>query len=77
MSGSARTGQAPAHATSSIRCASSTAIDLAAGSLDAVLTDPPYFGNVQYAELMDFCFAWLRKLVGSEAEGFDRPFDAR
>jgi putative DNA methylase len=55
-----------------IRCASSTQFELAPGSLDAVFTDPPYFGNVQYAELMDFCFAWLRRLVGSEAEGFDR-----
>jgi len=25
-----------------------------------VFTDPPYFDNVQYAELMDFCFVWLR-----------------
>jgi putative DNA methylase len=56
----------------SIRCASSTDFPLKPGSLDAVFTDPPYFGNVQYAELMDFCFAWLRQLVGSEAEGFDR-----
>ena len=56
----------------SIRCASSTNIELAPESLDAVFTDPPYFGNVQYAELMDFCFAWLRRLVGPQAEGFDR-----
>ena len=28
--------------------------------LDGVFTDPPYFDNVQYAELMDFCFVWLR-----------------
>ncbi|MFZ1961940.1 MAG: hypothetical protein WAU78_00465 [Roseiarcus sp.] len=56
----------------SIRCTSSTDVNLAPGSLDAVLTDPPYFGNVQYAELMDFCFTWLRRLVGTEAEGFDR-----
>jgi putative DNA methylase len=55
-----------------IRCTSSTDVELAPASLDAVFTDTPYFGNVQYAELMDFCFAWLRKLVGSEAEGFDR-----
>jgi len=55
-----------------IRCASSTDFKLEPGSLDAVFTDPPYFGNVQYAELMDFCFAWLRRLVGTEAEGFDR-----
>jgi hypothetical protein len=45
---------------------------LPAESLDAVLTDPPYFGNVQYGELMDFCYVWLCRLVGSESEGFDR-----
>lgn len=56
----------------SIRCASSTAVSLQPSSLDAVLTDPPYFGNVQYGELMDFCYVWLRRLVGIEAEGFDR-----
>jgi adenine-specific DNA methylase len=32
-------------------------------SFDAVFTDPPYYDNVQYAELMDFCFAWLRLLL--------------
>jgi adenine-specific DNA methylase len=56
----------------SIRCASATALNLPTASLDAVFTDPPYFGNVQYGELMDFCYVWLRRLVGSEAEGFDR-----
>lgn len=55
-----------------IRCESSTDVELAPGSLDAVFTDPPYFGNVQYAELMDFCFAWLRRLVPSEINGFER-----
>lgn len=55
-----------------IHCASSTTLQLAPASLDAVFTDPPYFGNVQYGELMDFCYVWLRRLVGKEAEGFDR-----
>ena len=55
-----------------IQCASSTQISLPPSSLDAVLTDPPYFGNVQYSELMDFCYVWLRRLVGSEAEAFHR-----
>jgi adenine-specific DNA methylase len=56
----------------SIRCADAALIELPAESLDAVFTDPPYFGNVQYGELMDFCYVWLRRLVGKEAEGFDR-----
>ena len=45
---------------------------MAPRSLDAVFTDPPYFGNVQYGELMDFCYVWLRRLVGNKAEGFNR-----
>lgn len=57
-----------------IRCASSTQVPFEAESLDAVFTDPPYFGNVQYGELMDFCYVWLRRLVGAEAEGFEREF---
>lgn len=55
-----------------IRCASATESEFPQHSLDAVFTDPPYFGNVQYSELMDFCYVWLRRLVGSSAEGFHR-----
>ncbi len=55
-----------------LRCTSSTALTLEPASLDAVFTDPPYFGNVQYGELMDFCYVWLRRLVGESFEGFDR-----
>jgi hypothetical protein len=39
-------------------------------SLNAVFTDPPYFGNVQYAELMDFCYVWLRRIVQGESGAF-------
>lgn len=46
-----------------ILCQSATTADLPPASLDGVFTDPPYFGNVQYAELMDFCYVWLRKLA--------------
>jgi adenine-specific DNA methylase len=51
-------------------CESSTTANVPPSSLDAVFTDPPYFGNVQYGELMDFCYVWLRGLVGREANGF-------
>jgi adenine-specific DNA methylase len=44
---------------------------VARGSLDGVFTDPPYFDNVQYAELIDFCFAWLRLGLTGDVEGFD------
>lgn len=56
-----------------LRCASSTQAQLAPQSLDAVLTDPPYFANVQYAELMDFCYVWLRRLLSSCNPVFASP----
>ena len=55
-----------------LSCCDAADQEFRAGSLDAVLTDPPYFGNIQYAELMDFCFSWLRGLVGPIQEGFSR-----
>jgi len=42
-------------------CQSATTADLQPDSLDGVFTDPPYFGNVQYAELMDFCLGKLQE----------------
>lgn len=29
-------------------------------SVDTVITDPPYFDNIQYSELADFFYVWLR-----------------
>jgi hypothetical protein len=37
---------------------------------DGVFTDPPYYDNVQYAELMDFCYVWLRKALNPEFPAF-------
>lgn len=53
-----------------LNCGSSTTAPLTPNSLDAVFTDPPYFGNVQYAELMDFCYVWLKKLLGADVQVF-------
>ena len=53
-----------------ISCQNAASAKLPDASLDAVFTDPPYFGNVQYAELMDFCYVWLRKLVGRNLSAF-------
>lgn len=53
-----------------LECADAAAMVISEESLDAVFTDPPYFGNVQYAELMDFCYVWLRKLIGNSSPAF-------
>jgi adenine-specific DNA methylase len=31
---------------------------------DAVVTDPPYYDNVPYADLSDFFYVWLKRTVG-------------
>lgn len=56
-----------------ISCADAAKEDIPESSLDAVFTDPPYFGNVQYAELMDFCYVWLRKIIGRQSAAFTLP----
>lgn len=59
-----------------IKAADATSINLPAESLDGVFTDPPYYNNVQYAELMDFCYAWLRLGLKEEFKEF-RPNTTR
>jgi len=53
-----------------IHCADAADVELLESSLDAVITDPPYYGNVQYAELMDFCYVWLKRLIGNTLDEF-------
>lgn len=60
----------------SLHCMDAAELDLPESSLDGVFTDPPYFGNVQYAELIDFCYVWLRRLVGTE-RAFFAPVSTR
>ena len=33
-------------------------------SIQAICVDPPYYDNVQYAELADYFFIWLKRTVG-------------
>jgi putative DNA methylase len=33
-------------------------------TFDAVITDPPYYDNVIYADLADFFYVWLRESIG-------------
>lgn len=36
---------------------------LAPESIDAVITDPPYYANVHYSQLSDFFYVWLHKVL--------------
>lgn len=45
-----------------IRNGSATAMtDVSDGSVDLVVMDPPYYNNVQYAELSDFFYVWQKR----------------
>ncbi|MGB7060965.1 MAG: DNA methyltransferase [Candidatus Zixiibacteriota bacterium] len=50
-------------ATCWILTQSSHKINLPDQSVDAVITDPPFGGNVQYGELSDFYLVWVKKFL--------------
>ena len=47
-----------------LSCGDSRYTDLASESVDAVITDPPFFDNVHYSELADFFYGWQRYILG-------------
>ena len=51
-----------------VSCGDSAKTDLPDGSVDLVMTDPPFFDNVHYSELADFFFAW-QQIYFSEDPG--------
>lgn len=46
-------------------------------SVDAVITDPPYFDNVQYSELADFFYVWLRLALRDIYPWFEPELSSR
>ncbi|NUN66953.1 DUF1156 domain-containing protein (plasmid) [Pseudanabaena biceps] len=37
---------------------------LADRSMDAIVTDPPYYGTIPYADLSDFFYVWQKRILG-------------
>lgn len=50
----------------------SAALPIPDASVDAVITDPPYFDFVHYSELSDFFFAWLAPALKRRYGWFNR-----
>lgn len=46
---------------------SSASLDLEPDSVDAIVTDPPYFDSVQYSDLAAFFHVWLRRMLPEQA----------
>ncbi|NLF73180.1 MAG: DUF1156 domain-containing protein [Candidatus Anammoximicrobium sp.] len=53
--------------------ASATTHPLPDDSAQCLVTDPPYYNAVPYADLSDFFFVWLRRLLGARIPDFDAP----
>ncbi|GAB6076775.1 DUF1156 domain-containing protein [Desulfurobacterium crinifex] len=53
-----------------ITCGDSSFLNIPDKSIDAVITDPPYYGNVMYSELSEFFYAWLRLALKDKYEHF-------
>ena len=47
-----------------VRHGSATDLPWGDNFFDAVITDPPYYINVPYADLSDFFYVWLKRTVG-------------
>lgn len=58
-------------------CHSSNQIHIPETSVDLVITDPPYFDNVQYAELSDFYYVWLRLGLHESYPWFKPPLSPK
>ncbi len=48
--------------------ADSASLDIPAGMVDFVVTDPPYYDSVQYSDLSTFFRVWLRLFLPQEAD---------
>ena len=48
-----------------LSCGDSSRTDLPDRSVDAVITDPPFFDNVHYSQLADFFHVWQRHILGA------------
>jgi hypothetical protein len=46
-----------------LSCGDASETDLPDGSVDLVITDPPFFDNVHYSQLADFFHVWLRLML--------------
>lgn len=47
-----------------ITCGTAARLDLPDCSVDLVCMDPPYYNNVEYAELSDYFYVWQKRTLG-------------
>jgi len=55
---------------------SAIAVDGIDGTIDLVLTDPPYYDAIPYSDLMDFFYVWLRRCLKGLSPEIDAAFSS-
>lgn len=53
-----------------LNCTTAERIDEDDESVDYVITDPPYYDNVQYSKLSDYFYVWLHQCLKEEYDEF-------
>jgi putative DNA methylase len=56
--------------------ASQSAIQQSTRNIDLVLTDPPYYDAIPYADLMDFFYVWLRRCLWNRSDLLTKAFSS-
>jgi len=46
-------------------------------SVDAIITDPPYYGNVMYSELADFFYIWQKLALNDKYKYYEGTYSPR
>ena len=69
-------GDSPTEDCATLSCGSSSDLaQVANGSVDLVITDPPFGGLIHYSELSDFFYVWLRLLLKDKyPDVFSAPY---
>ncbi|MFI7283444.1 hypothetical protein ACIBOV_24595 [Micromonospora chersina] len=51
-------------AAARLRRENAMALPFRDGTVDAVVTDPPYYDMIEYADVSDYFYVWLRRILG-------------
>ncbi len=51
-----------------LSCGDSSKTDIPDASIDAIITDPPFFDNVHYSQLADFFYIWQKHILHASSD---------
>jgi putative DNA methylase len=58
-------GSSASHSSTVLLSSATKSTDSSTGKFDLILTDPPYYDAIPYADVSDFFYVWLRRSVGT------------